>query len=150
MKAFEHARKKHLLVVEDDAADQMLIRRALSGSVNVESITVTEDGEEALAFLQRRGKYEQATRPDLIIMDFNLPKADAVEIVENIRASKEFGPIPIVIFSTTESPRDISRAYAAGVNGFMVKPADLDSFFNCLSALDQFWLNCATLPSSSS
>lgn len=152
------------MLVEDDAADHDLIKRAFAKNGTAVTLTVVEDGEQALAYLRqapisaapavsqvlvgpdRWQEISTAAPPDLIMMDYNLPRAEASEVIAEIRRDENICLIPIIVFSTTQSPRDLVRAYQAGANGFLVKPADLGEFFAALHALEQFWLRYAALP----
>ena len=131
----------HILLVEDSVADATLIQRSFKKS-NVSCILHwVEDGEKAIAFLERRGEYELATRPDLIILDLNLPRLDGREVLQKIKNNPAFRRIPIIIMSTSNSETDIACSYDLYANCYIVKPFDVDEFLKIASAIEEFWLN---------
>lgn len=136
-----------LLVVDDNPADVGLTREALAKSPYHSEIESVEDGAEALAFLGRRGKYANAVRPDLVILDLSLPKRDGLAVLAAIRAGPELRRIPVVIFSTSQLSRDIVRSYELGANCYVCKPGNLNDFFSAVKSIEQFWFGSASLPS---
>jgi len=117
-----------VLVVEDNPADVELLRWALDGAAVDCDLTVIDDGGEALAFVQQRGKYFASTAPDLAILDLNMPKYDGMEILEAMRASKVFAAVPVAVLSSSSSPRDRARMEAYNIGRYITKPPDLDEY----------------------
>jgi CheY-like chemotaxis protein len=121
-------RKCQVLVVEDNPADVELLRWALDSAAVAYDLTVIEDGGEALAFVQQRGKYFASTAPDLAILDLNLPKYDGLEILEAMRASRVFAGVPVAVLSSSSSPRDRAKMEAYNIGRYITKPPDLDEY----------------------
>ena len=135
-----------LLVVDDNPADVVLVREALAESAHHPEISNVEDGEEALMFLNRGKKYMNALRPDLIILDLNLPKRDGLSVLASMKAGPELRRIPVVIFSTSQLGKDISRAYELGANCYVSKPGNLTAFFSMMRSIEEFWFGSVSLP----
>jgi|ERR1019366_4500017 CheY-like chemotaxis protein len=121
-------RKSQVLVVEDNPADVELLRWALDSAAVEYDLTVIDDGGEALAFIQQRGKYFASTAPDLAILDLNLPKYDGMEILEAMRASRVFAGVPVAVLSSSSSPRDRAKMEAYNIGRYITKPPDLDEY----------------------
>ncbi|HEV8715543.1 MAG TPA: response regulator [Candidatus Binatia bacterium] len=138
----------HILLVEDNPADAFLTQEALGqGTVNNGKVSVVMDGQEALSFLRQEGKYASARRPDLILLDLNLPKVDGRAVLAAIKTDPLLKHIPVVIFTSSAAPRDILQAYALYANCYVIKPLDLDNFFQVVRSVVQFWAMTACLPS---
>ena len=137
--------KLRILLVEDSAADAMLIQRGFRKAGIACSIDWIEDGEKAIAFLEKRDGYQQAVRPDLIILDLNLPRLDGREVLHKIKNDSAFRRIPIVVMSTSDSERDISISYDLHANCYIVKPFDVNDFLQIASSIEQFWLRTVRL-----
>jgi CheY-like chemotaxis protein len=137
-----------VLLVEDNPADMLLTREAFKGLYPDPQVYVAEDGEEALKFLCRDGKYSDAPRPDLVLLDLNLPRKSGEEVLKVIRERAELKLIPVIIFTSSAMPREVTRAYNLCANGFVTKPKDLDSTFQAIRNIHAFWLRTATLPSA--
>jgi CheY-like chemotaxis protein len=135
-----------LLLVDDNPADIGLAREALAETFRGSEITCLEDGVEALAFLDRRGKYAMAFRPDLVILDLNLPKRDGLAVLAAMRARLELRRIPVVIFSTSQLSKDIVRSYELGANCYVSKPGNLKDFFSAVKTIEEYWCGFACLP----
>jgi two-component system, chemotaxis family, response regulator Rcp1 len=135
-----------LLVVDDNPADVGLTREALAKSRHYTEIESVQDGAEALAFLDRRGKYSSAIRPDLVLLDLNLPKRDGLSVLAAMRAGAELRRIPVVIFSTSRLAKDIVRSYELGANCYVSKPGNLNDFFSAVKSIEEFWCGFACLP----
>jgi len=135
-----------LLIVDDSPADVGLVREALAGSAHHPQINSVEDGEEALTFLDRRKKYINALRPDLIILDLNLPRRDGQAVLAAIKAAPALCRIPVVIFSTSQLRKDILRSYELGANCYVSKPGNLKDFFLAIQAIEEFWFGFVNLP----
>lgn len=136
-----------ILLVEDSPADLRLLRDALAQGSAQKNIRAVSDGEEAMAYLRRRGPYAHAPRPDLILLDLNLPKRDGLDVLREVKADPDLRSITVVILTTSSSPRDIDLAYDLDANCFIVKPVELDDFYSMVRGLEEFWLQVATLPS---
>jgi len=135
-----------LLVVDDNPADVALVREALAGSKHHSQISSVEDGVEALAFLSRREKYVNALRPDMVILDLNLPKRDGLSVLAAMKAGPDLRRIPVVIFSTSDLQKDIVRSYEMGANCYVRKPGNLNDFFSAVRAIEEFWFGFVKLP----
>lgn len=137
---------RSILLVEDNAGDVRLTREALlEADVSVELIAVP-DGEQALAFLRGEGEHAGATRPDLILLDLNLPKKNGLEVLEEIKRDEALRHTPVIMLTTSSSSRDITACYERGVNCYVVKPLDLDDFTRLVRAINSFWFEVAVLP----
>ena len=135
------ARRPRILVVDDSAADVRLLREAFrEATINAE-LDAVEDGEQALAHL-RRG----AERPDLVLLDLNLPRRDGREVLEAIKTDPDLKAVPVIVLSTSGAPRDVADCYALHANAYLAKPMGLDEFDALVRALDAFWLQAAELP----
>lgn len=138
----------YILLVEDNPADAFLTREALSQEkINNSSLTVIMDGQEALSFLRQEGKYAAARRPDLILLDLNLPKKDGRTVLLEIKNDPLLKHIPVVIFTSSAAPRDVLQAYTLYANCYVIKPLDLDNFFQVVQNVVRFWAMTASLPS---
>ena len=136
----------NVLVVEDSPADIYLIRTSLSLGKIPKHLSVVTDGEEALEFLTRSGKYNEAPRPDLILLDLNLPKMDGREVLERIKADPDLKRIPVLVLSTSKSDRDVSSAYEHHANCYLAKSNELDEYLGVVHAIESYWLSCVALP----
>jgi two-component system response regulator len=133
-----------LLLVEDNPGDVRLIQEAMREN-NFE-LHVVRDGMEALDFLFRRGKFEAVEKPDLIILDLNLPKKDGREVLKEIKNDRELKRIPVIVLTTSNAKSDIIKTYASHANCFITKPTGLDQFMKVMHAIEQFWLEIVELP----
>jgi two-component system, chemotaxis family, response regulator Rcp1 len=111
-------------------------------------MTVVDDGEEAMAFLRRTGKYHRAPRPQLVFLDLNLPRKDGREVLQEIKGDSDLRRIPVVIMTTSSSERDIQHAYELHANCYITKPVDLEDFLSAVRSCENFWLETAQLPNS--
>jgi CheY-like chemotaxis protein len=109
-------------------------------------LSVVTDGEEAIEFLTRNGKYNDAPRPDLILLDLNLPKMDGREVLEKIKADPDLKRIPVLVLSTSRSDRDVAGAYEHRANCYLAKPSELDEYLDVVRAIEAYWLSCVALP----
>lgn len=137
-----------ILLVEDSAADVRLTIEALRDAKVRNNLHVASDGEEALAFLRREGPYSDAVRPDLILLDLNLPKKDGREVLEEVKADPQLRRIPVVVLTTSEAEQDILRSYDLHANCYVTKPVDLDQFITVVRSIEDFWLTIVKLPSA--
>jgi two-component system, chemotaxis family, response regulator Rcp1 len=135
-----------LLLVDDNPGDVGLAREALASSLHHSAIESVEDGAEALAFLNHRGKYVNAIRPDLVILDLSLPKRSGLAVLAAMKAGPDLRCIPVVIFSTSRLGRDITRSYELGANCYVCKPGNLNDFFSAVKSIEDFWFGSASLP----
>lgn len=135
-----------ILLVEDNPGDVRLTQEALKEGTAPHELEVVTDGEEALDFLFRRDGYEDAPRPDLILLDLNLPKLDGREVLERVKNETSLRSIPVVVLTTSEASEDIEQAYQADANCYITKPVDLDDFMRVIQTVETFWLDIARLP----
>ena len=141
-----HGRPVEILLVEDSPGDARLTREALREGTVRNHLHVATDGAEALAFLRQAGTYAAAPRPDVILLDLNLPKKDGREVLAEIKADHDLRRIPVVILTTSQDERDILRAYELHANCYITKPVDLDQFIAVIQSIESFWLTIVTLP----
>lgn len=144
-----HTEPARILLVEDDPADILMTRKALERSKIAVALDVVEDGEAALAFLQKEPPYEDAATPDLVLLDLNLPKLNGHEVLERMRADERLKLIPVVVLTTSEANRDIAETYAKGANCFVTKPVGLEAFRKIVMEIETFWLTIVKLPGGS-
>ena len=135
-----------ILLVEDNPGDVRLTQEALKESKVTNNLSVAEDGVEALAFLKREGKYADAPRPDLLLLDLNLPKKDGRELLEEIKADDTLRRIPVVVLTTSKAEEDILRMYNQHANCYITKPIDFDQFIEVVKSIEDFWLTIVKLP----
>jgi two-component system, chemotaxis family, response regulator Rcp1 len=140
-------RTYRILMVEDNPADVVIVREILKDSATSYEISVVDSGENALPFLRKQGNYSSANRPDLVLLDINLPKKSGHEILGEIKRDSDLKAIPVVMFSSSSSPRDVQEAYGQHANSYIRKPQNLDGFVEVLRVLEHFWFNTASLPS---
>ena len=129
-----------VLLVEDDPGDVYLIREAFAHNKIHNALHVVSDGVAALDFLRRRGAYPEAPRPDLVLLDLNLPLKDGREILAEIKADEDLRTIPIVVLTTSEADEDIARSYDLGANAYVTKPVDFDRFIEVVRKIDDFFV----------
>jgi two-component system, chemotaxis family, response regulator Rcp1 len=135
-----------ILLVEDSPGDVRLTKEALKDSKILNNLSITGDGMEAMAFLRKEGKYADATRPDLILLDLNLPKKDGREVLKEIKEDPLLRRIPVVILTTSRSEQDIIKTYDLHANCYINKPVDLDQFVNVVKSIENFWFSIVKLP----
>jgi chemotaxis family two-component system response regulator Rcp1 len=136
----------HILLVDDDPGDVRLTLEALKRSKLYSSIDNVENGEEALAYLRRQGKYTNAPNPDLILLDLNMPRKDGRETLDEIKSDPELRRIPVVILTTSSSEADVLKSYDLGANCFITKPVDLAQFMKVIHETESFWFAVVKLP----
>jgi two-component system, chemotaxis family, response regulator Rcp1 len=137
-----------ILLVEDSPGDVRLTREALKDAKMQISLHVAADGIEAIAFLERTGTHVDAPRPDLILLDLNLPRKDGREVLKEIKQSPALKSIPVVILTTSSSEVDVLQSYELHANCYISKPVDLNGFLKVVKSIDNFWLSVVTLPHS--
>ncbi|MFF3750914.1 response regulator [Streptomyces sp. NPDC002018] len=135
-----------VLLVEDDAGDELMTREAFEDNKIRNTLHVVRDGEEALDFLYRRGAYGEAPRPDLVLLDLNLPKYDGRQVLERIKTDPELALIPVVVLTTSSAEEDILRSYKLHANAYVTKPVDLDQFIAAVRQIDEFFVSVVRLP----
>lgn len=136
-----------VLLVEDDPGDELMTREAFEFNKVGNTLHVVRDGEEALDFLYRRGAHAEAVRPDLILLDLNLPKYDGRQVLETIKNDPDLADIPVVILTTSGAEEDIVRSYKLHANAYVTKPVDLDQFIAAVRQIDEFFVQVVRLPS---
>ena len=136
-----------ILLVEDNLGDVRLTQEALNDGKVRNNMHVVEDGVEAVAFLRREGKYADAPRPDLILLDLNMPKKDGREVLAEIKTDEDRKRIPVVVLTTSKAEQDIFRAYDQHANCYITKPVDLDQFIKIVKGIEEFWFTIVKLPS---
>ena len=142
-----NAKPIEILLVEDNPGDVRLTREALKSGKVWSNLHVVEDGEAVLTFLQRQGSYTYAPRPDLILLDLNLPKRDGREVLSIIKADENLKRIPVVVLTTSQAEEDILKAYNLNANCYITKPVDFDQFLKVVRVVEEFWLTIVKLPS---
>jgi chemotaxis family two-component system response regulator Rcp1 len=142
----ERMRMIRILLVEDSPADIELTREALEDVKLANDLHVARDGVEALDFLHKRDGHEDAPRPDLILLDLNLPRKDGRAVLEEVKADPSLRRIPVVVLTTSGEDEDILRAYDLQVNSYIRKPVGLDRFVDVVRSLENYWLGIVTLP----
>ena len=135
-----------VLLVEDNPADLNLASDALAQSRCPNHVCTAVDGEEAIAFLRRQGKYANELPPDLVLLDLSLPRKDGRAVLTAIKADPALRKIPVVVFSTSRSMLDIARSYQLGANCYVSKPGNLDDYFLAVQSIEEFWFGSASLP----
>jgi len=135
-----------ILLVEDNAGDARLAKEALKDSKMKNELFIVDDGEKALSFLKKQGKYKDVPRPDLILLDLNLPKKDGREVLAEIKEDKYLKRIPVVILTISKAEEDIIKSYNLHANCYITKPIDLDQFMKVVKSIDDFWLSIVKLP----
>jgi CheY-like chemotaxis protein len=135
-----------ILLVEDDAGDELITREALKHNKFKNKLHVAHDGEEGLNFLYRRGKFQNVPRPDLILLDLNLPKYDGRQLLEKVKSDADLARIPVVVLTTSSAEEDILRSYKLHANAYVTKPVDLDQFISAVRQIDEFFLQVVRLP----
>ncbi len=135
-----------ILLVEDNPADVRLTQEVFRDSRITNNIYVVSDGEEALAFLRKKERYAEEPRPDIILLDLNLPKKDGRQVLAEIKTDQELKTIPVIVLTTSDADRDVRTAYEAGVNSYITKPVDLGQFVRIFHLSEDFWLTIVKLP----
>jgi chemotaxis family two-component system response regulator Rcp1 len=143
------AKNKTILLIEDNRGDIRLIQEALKSTAAQCEVVTARDGMEAMAYLRQDGDYADAVRPDLILLDLNLPKKDGREVLAEIKADPSLKHIPIIVLSTSRNEEDISKSYDLHVNCYISKSRNLSELFKIVQGIEEFWLETVTLPSES-
>ncbi len=136
-----------ILLVEDNPGDERLTREALREGKVYHNLHWVKDGVQAMEFLRRQGKYASVPRPDIVLLDLNLPKKDGREVLEEIKSDAQLKCIPVVVLTTSKAEEDVLKTYGLHANCYVTKPVDLDKFIHVVKSIDAFWLSVVTLPS---
>ena len=139
-------REIEILLVEDNPGDVRLTKEALKECKMHNNLAVVGDGVEAINYLQQKGDYENANKPDLILLDLNLPKTDGREVLRTIKTDENLKRIPVVILTTSKAEEDVIRTYNLHANCYITKPVDLDQFIRVVKSIENFWLTIVKLP----
>ena len=139
-------RPVEILLVEDNPGDERLTREALKEGKVYSNLHWVKDGVEAMQFLRRQGKYASVPRPDIILLDLNLPKKDGREVLQDIKNDGDHKRIPVVVLTTSKAEEDVLRTYNLHANCYVTKPVDLEKFIVVVKSIDAFWLTVVTLP----
>ena len=137
-----------ILLVEDNPGDVRLTIEGLNEGKVRNNLHVAKDGVEALAFLRRQGQHTDAVRPDLILLDLNLPRKDGREVLSEIKADDSLKTIPVVVLTTSRAEQDVLHSYQLQANCYITKPVDLEQFITVVKSIEDFWLTIVTLPTS--
>jgi chemotaxis family two-component system response regulator Rcp1 len=135
-----------ILLVEDNPGDVELTRQALDRARVANRLHVVNDGADAVDFLFRRGQYIDVPRPDIILLDLNLPKKDGRQVLSEIKADSDLAQIPVVVLTTSQAEEDIHRAYQLHANCYITKPVDFNQFLRIIATIEEFWLSVVKLP----
>ena len=138
------SRPVEILLVEDDPGDTLITTEALAQSQLSHTLRTVTDGEQALAYL--RGDVEGAVRPDLILLDLNLPRLSGTEVLREVKASADLRRIPVIVFTTSTAQEDILRSYDLHANAYITKPLDMEQFIRVVKGIDDFWFGIVRLP----
>jgi len=137
-----------VLLIEDDPGDELITREAFEHNKINNNLHVAHDGEEGLDFLYQRGAHKNAPRPDLVLLDLNLPKYDGRQLLERIKNDPDLYHIPVVVLTTSSAEEDILRSYKLHANAYVTKPVDLDQFMHVVRQIDEFFVQVVRLPRS--
>jgi two-component system response regulator len=146
MNPITDGRPIEILLVEDSATDVMLAEEALERAKMRNNLHVVKDGVEAMAFLRKQGKYANVPRPDLMLLDLNMPRKDGREVLAEVKADEDLKCIPVVVLTTSQAQEDVMKAYGLHANCYISKPVDFKQFTNVVRAIDQFWFTVVILP----
>ena len=136
----------NILLVEDSPTDVLITREALESAKVINNLQVAEDGVEALAILRREGRYAQTPRPDLILLDLNLPRKNGQEVLQEVKNDPNLKMIPVVVLTTSKAEEDVLKAYGHHANCYITKPVDFVEFAAVIKSIEQFWFAVVTLP----
>lgn len=142
----KHGQPVEILLVEDNAGDVRLTVEAMRDAKVHNNLHVVNDGVEAMAFLRQEGAYRDAVRPDLVLLDLNLPRKNGLEVLTDVKEDAALKQIPIVILTTSQADQDILLSYRLRANAFITKPVDLDQFLKVVRSIEEFWLTVVRLP----
>jgi len=135
-----------ILLVEDSPGDVRLVQENMKEAKMINPLHVVSDGVEAMEYLRKQGKYKDAVRPGMVLLDLNLPRKDGREVLAEMKADKELMSIPVVVLTISKAEEDILKSYNLHANAFITKPVDLNNFLKVTKAIDNFWLSVVSLP----
>ncbi len=135
-----------ILLVEDNPGDVRLTQEAVREAKIRNTLNVVNDGEQAIAYVRRQGEYAERPRPDLILLDLNLPRKDGREVLQDLKSDPDLHRIPVVVLTSSEAEQDILSTYDLYANAYVTKPVDLEQFMHAVSSIQDFWLNIVKLP----
>jgi CheY-like chemotaxis protein len=135
-----------VLLVDDDPGDVLMIEEALEQLDSARTVHVVNDGEEALAFLRRKGRFTDAPRPDVVLLDLNMPRMDGRQVLADVKSDETLRTIPIVVFTTSQAPADVMSSYALHANAYVTKPINLDELTEIVQRIDDFFGRVIVLP----
>jgi len=138
----------HILLIEDNEGDILFIKEAFEETRLANEITVLRNGEKAIKYLQKKGVHKDAVMPDLIILDINLPRKNGHEVLQFIKSNGDLLVIPVIMFTTSSSDKDIIKSYENHVNSYITKPVDGDEFIEAVTSIGDFWINIVKLPTN--
>ncbi|HLJ16150.1 MAG TPA: response regulator [Bryobacteraceae bacterium] len=142
-------RELHILLVEDNPADVCLVKEAFKECPLRNKLSVVEDGEQAIDFLRRKGKFQAVSLPDVVLLDLNLPRKDGREVLNEIKNDSMLSEIPIIVLTTSDAEADVHHAYKLHANCYLTKPIDIGQFLRKVRAFEEFWMTFARLPKRS-
>jgi CheY-like chemotaxis protein len=137
-----------VLLVEDDPGDTLMIREAFEDNKVQNTLACVTDGVEAMQYLRREGRYADAPRPDLVLLDLNLPKMDGRDVLKQIKGDGDLATIPVVVLTTSQAEEDVLRSYRLHANAYVTKPVDFDRFIEVVRQIDEFFVTVVKLPKS--
>jgi CheY-like chemotaxis protein len=143
---FEAEREIQVLLVEDDPGDVLMTREAFEDYKVHNQLHVVNDGEQAMAFLRQEGDYADMPRPDLVLLDLNLPRMDGRQVLDAIKSDPELSSIPVVVLTTSEAEDDVLRSYSLHANAYVTKPVDFERFIDVVRQIDDFFVSVVRLP----
>lgn len=146
MGIFEIGTPIEILLVEDSAGDVRLVQENLKESKVRNALNVVGDGMEAMAYLRKEGKYKDTPRPDLVLLDLNLPKKDGRQVLKEMKSDENLKCIPVVVLTISKAEEDIMKSYSLHANAYISKPVDLNQFLKVVKAIEEFWLTVVKLP----
>ncbi len=144
--ADRESRQIEILLIEDNPGDARLTQEAMRAAKMTNVLHVVEDGVQAMEFLRQRSRFKDAPRPDLILLDLNLPKKDGRAVLAEVKADPDLRRIPVVVLTTSRSEEDVMQAYDMHANAYVTKPVNLEQFMRIVALIDEFWLKVVTLP----
>jgi chemotaxis family two-component system response regulator Rcp1 len=148
MTDFKNIKAVEILLVEDSPGDVRLTIEALKEAKVTNNLSVVQDGVEAMDFLRQKGSYKNSARPDIILLDLNLPRKDGREVLAEIKNDPELKQIPVVVLTTSQSEQDVLRAYDLHANCYIAKPVDFKQFMTVVKSIEDFWLTVVKLPTN--
>ena len=140
------ARPIEILLIEDSPSDAALTIEALQAGKIVNNLNLVADGVEAMAYLRKQGRFTESSRPDLIMLDLNLPKKDGREVLQELKSDPSLKLIPIIVLTTSRADKDVLRSYELSANCYITKPVDFQQFIDVVRSIERFWLSVVTLP----